>query len=139
MSDLALLVKNVDRHEDHAQFDAGQIKIDDLDAIGEVDAEAVTRTQAASRQEPRYTVAARIDFPERELLSPKFERDRVAPSLQRKVEEICQIHKYLPPHQGVRDILACFAVRMSRKLYRPARKNLNAAREFFGFHGSCVR
>src|SRR5438105_7930012 len=47
VADLAIAIENVDRNEDHAELHAGEIEVDQLDAIGEIDAEAIAFLESA--------------------------------------------------------------------------------------------
>ena len=45
--DLALAIQNIDGDEDHAQLHAGEIEVDHLQAVGQIDAQPVAGFQAA--------------------------------------------------------------------------------------------
>jgi hypothetical protein len=92
MSDLALLVEDIDRHEDHPLLYACQDEIDHLDAVGEVHAEAVTGSQTPVAQELRHAITPGIDVTESELLSAKLEGHIVAAVQKRKIEKVGQVH-----------------------------------------------
>ena len=64
---LAIAVEDVDGDEDDAELDAGEVEIDHLDAVGEVDAEAVAGLEAAAGEQVREPIAARVDFAEGEF------------------------------------------------------------------------
>ncbi len=87
MRDLALAVKNIDRHENRAELERGEIQVDHLDAIGEIYAQAVSARKPPSRERARQTVAARVDFPERIFdarpFKPSFMRRPVSDRLKR--------------------------------------------------------
>ena len=76
MRDLAVAIEDVDRDEDHAELDAGEIDVDQLDAVAEVDAEPVALGESAGAQRVRDAVAAAFDVAEGELGAFPFERDR---------------------------------------------------------------
>ena len=61
---LAIAIQNVDGDEDHAQLDAGEIEIDKLDAVRQVNAQAIAFGQAACGERARHAIAARVDFTE---------------------------------------------------------------------------
>ena len=64
--DLALAIQDVDGHEDHAELHAGEIEVDHLDAVGEIDAQAVARRRSPRcEQQVRQPIAARVDLAER--------------------------------------------------------------------------
>ncbi len=66
VGDLAVAVENVHGDEDDAEFHTGQVEIDHLYAVGEVDAEAVALYETAPAEIVRGTVAARVDLAEGE-------------------------------------------------------------------------
>ena len=74
------------------QFHAGQVEIDHLDAIGQVDAESVAGIQAAVRQQIGQALRTRVKFAEREAAVLEFKRHGIAASYERKVEEVVQVH-----------------------------------------------
>ena len=88
MRDLALAIENIDRDEDHAQLHAGEIEIDHLQAVGEIDAQAVAGLEAALAQQRRHPVAAVVDIAERVGASLVFEGDAVAAPLKGEVEQL---------------------------------------------------
>ena len=61
---LALAIEDVDGNEDHAQLDAGQIQIDHLDAVGQINTEAVAGLQAALCEQLSQAIAAGVDVAE---------------------------------------------------------------------------
>ena len=79
---LALAVQDIDRNEDHAQLEAGEIQIDHLEAVGQVNAEPVAGFQPALREQLRQAIAARVDIAERVGLALEFKRDVVAAALE---------------------------------------------------------
>src|SRR6266850_1333873 len=92
MSGLAITVEDVDGDEDHAELDAGQIDVDQLDAIAEVDAEAVAFGEAAGAERMCDAIAAALDVAKGEFGALPFERDVVAARDEREVEEMEQVH-----------------------------------------------
>ena len=58
---LPVTVEDVDRHEDDAELHAGEVEVDRLDAVREVDAEPVAGGQSARRQYLGHAVAARVE------------------------------------------------------------------------------
>ena len=89
---LTIAVEDIDGDEDDAEFDAGQVEIDHLHAIGEIHAEAVAGFEPAANEEVGESIAARVDFAEGEFGSSEFERHGVAPADQRDVEEMSEVH-----------------------------------------------
>ena len=89
---LAIAVEDIDGDEDDAQFDAGQVEIDHLHAIGEIDAEAVAGFEPAAGEQVGESIAARVDFAESEFGSREFERHGVAPADEGEVEEMSEVH-----------------------------------------------
>ena len=77
---LALAIQNVDRDENHAQLHGGQIEVDHLDAVGQVNAKAVAGLEAASGEQLRQAIAARVHVAEGVRDALKFERRFVAPA-----------------------------------------------------------
>ena len=66
MRDLAVAIEDIDRHEDHAELHAGEIEIDHLDAVGQIDAQPVAWPEAAPAKRLRQAAAALVDFAEGE-------------------------------------------------------------------------
>src|SRR5207344_2711765 len=89
---LAIAVENVDRDEDHAQLDAGQVEIDHLHAVGQVAAEPVAGLQAVSQEQVRQAIAAHVEFAEGERGAREFQRLGVAAAEQGEIEEMGEIH-----------------------------------------------
>src|ERR1035438_5269193 len=93
---LAIAVEDVDGDEDDAELDAGEVEIDHLHAIGEVDAEAVAGGESAVREEVGEAIAARVDFAEgvfgRSEFGPEFERHGIAAADEGEVEEMGEVH-----------------------------------------------
>ena len=90
--DLPVAIENVDRNEDHPELDAGEEEIDQLDAVGKMDAEPVAFLKTSRAQRVGDAVTAALDFAEREFFSFPFERHLVAPAGERQIEELEQIH-----------------------------------------------
>ena len=78
MGQLALAIENIDRDEDHAQLDAGEIQVDHFEAVGEVDAKAVAGLQPALGEQLSQAIAARVDVAEGVCSALEFERGVVA-------------------------------------------------------------
>ncbi len=97
-------IENVDRHKDQSQLHAGEIDVDHLDRIDEVDAEAFAGAESFAKQKLREAIAARIDFAEGERAAAEFERRDVAASFQGQVEEMAEVH-------GLTRKLSCGRVR----------------------------
>ena len=74
--DFAVAVQDVDGHEDDAQFHAGQVEIDHLHAVGEIDAEAVAGIQTAVREQVGEAIAARVELAEGEGSGPEIQAPR---------------------------------------------------------------
>ena len=86
VGDLALAIEDVDRHEDHAGFDAGEVEVDQLERVAEVDAEAVACRQASVKQYVGEPVGARVDLAERVLSALPLKGHGVAAADQGEVE-----------------------------------------------------
>ena len=82
MRQLALAIQDVDGNENHAQLDAGEIQIDHLQAVREVDAKPVAGFETAMSQKMGQPVTAIVDFAEGVASALKFERDLAAPALE---------------------------------------------------------
>ena len=87
MLDFAAAIKNVDRHEDHAELHAGEEDVDQLDAIREINAKAVAFLKSAIVQCIRHAVATRVDFSKREFAAVPLQADLVAPANEREIEK----------------------------------------------------
>ncbi|MBK7834659.1 MAG: hypothetical protein IPJ56_20355 [Gemmatimonadetes bacterium] len=97
MGDFALPVQDVDRDDDHPELHAGQEEIDELGAIGEVEREAISRLHAATLEEARQAVAARVERTEGQRLDGAIgalvpERGDVAAPEEREVEQVEKLH-----------------------------------------------
>ena len=92
MRPLTIAVEDIDGDEDDAEFDAGQVEIDHLHAIGEIDADAVAGFEPAANQEVAESIAARVDFTEGEFCSSEFERHGVTPADEGGIEEMSEVH-----------------------------------------------
>ncbi len=73
---LALAVEDVDRDEDRAQPQAGQEEIEELEAVGELDGEAVAGVEAAPGQNAGQPARPRLDLAERQRLDRPPRRAR---------------------------------------------------------------
>src|SRR6185437_14419832 len=89
---LPFAIQNIDRNEDHAQLDRGQIQIDELDAVGQIDAQPIAPAQPPSLQRMRHPIAARIDLAEGVFRALPLQRNIVPPVHQRQIEKLTQIH-----------------------------------------------
>ena len=92
MGDFTVAVKNVDGYENHAEFEASQIRVNHVDGIDEVDAEAVAGAEAFCLKQACEAVTAGIDFPESVFLTGKLEGNGVAPAFEGLVEKVAKIH-----------------------------------------------
>ena len=52
MRDFAISIEDVDGHENHAEFHAGEVDVDHLYAIDEVNAEAIARAETVAGEQP---------------------------------------------------------------------------------------
>jgi len=84
VSDLAIAIENVDGNEHDAELHAGEIEIDQLDAIRQIRADAISFAQTARAQRPRHPVAARFDLAKCERPTFEFERRDVARSISER-------------------------------------------------------
>src|SRR5206468_8319164 len=90
--DLPLAIEDVDRHEDHAELHAGEEKVDELDAVGEMDAEAVALRVAALLQRVRDAIAPRLELAERIRMPLPLQCGRPCARDEREVEEVKEVH-----------------------------------------------
>src|SRR5580704_15013653 len=102
MRQLALAIEDVDGNEDHAQLEAGEIQVDHLEAIGEVNAQAIARFKLAPGQQLSQAIAAGVDIAESVGGSLEFERGLAAASMEGKIEEVKEIQKVKIPWRGRR-------------------------------------
>ena len=58
MRNLALAIQNIDRYENDSGFNTGEIKVDHLDAIGQIYAQSVAGFETFGNQILRQTIAA---------------------------------------------------------------------------------
>src|SRR5579863_4114744 len=86
MGDLAIAIENVDRDENHSELYARDVNVDHLDAIGEIDAQAVALLETALEKELREPIAASVDLAESVGLTLKLEADGIAPADERKIK-----------------------------------------------------
>lgn len=91
--ELALAIQDVDRDEDHAKLDAGEIEVDHFEAIRKVDAKAITCFEAAKRKQLGQAIAAGVDVAEGICGALEFEGDVIAPGVEREIEELSEIQK----------------------------------------------
>ena len=92
MRELALAVKNVDRHEDDAELHAGEEEVDEVERVGEVHAQPVAAHEAARRQRMRHAIAARVDFAEGVDGALPFECGLRSPVEEGNSEAVAKIH-----------------------------------------------
>ena len=85
--DLAIAIEDVDRHENQTQLDRGQINIDHLDAVGQINAHAISRLEPARQEQVCQAIAARVEIAEGIRSALEFERDSIAPAEQRWVKK----------------------------------------------------
>ena len=83
---LALAIEDVDGNEDQAQLDAGEIQVDHLEAIGEVNAQAIARFKLAPGQQLSQAIAAGVDIAEGVGGSLEFKRGLAAAPLEGEIE-----------------------------------------------------
>ena len=93
MIQLALPIEDVYRNENHAEFNAGQVQIDDLDAIGQINAEPIACFEAPARQQLRQAVTAGVDIAEGVRSGLKFESQLIASADQREIKEVEEVQK----------------------------------------------
>jgi hypothetical protein len=93
MGQLSLAVENVDRDEDHAEFDAGEIQVDHFEAVGEVDAQAVAGFQSTVSEQLGLAIAARVDVAEGIGDALEFESGGFSTRDEGQVEKIKEIQK----------------------------------------------
>ena len=97
MFQLALAIQDIHRHEDHAESNAGEIEVDEFDAVGEMDAEAVAANKSARGELVSHARSAYGDVAEREraeLAVPigELETYAVGATAEREVEELSEVH-----------------------------------------------
>jgi len=90
---LALAVQDIDGNEDDAQLDAGQIQVDHLDAIGEIDAQAITGLEATLREQVGEPIAACVDVAEGIGDAFKLESGMAAPAGEGEIEKVKEIQR----------------------------------------------
>ena len=90
--DLTLLIQHVHRHDDDAELEARQEHVDELDAIVEIEAEAIARPQAAPAQDVRQPIAASIEIAEGEFTPGPLEGGVSGAQHERTIEELEKVH-----------------------------------------------
>jgi len=96
MGDFAVAVEDVDGNENNAGLDAGEEEINHLDAIAEIDAEAVAGLKAGAQEEVAQLIASFVKLLEGIGLVFEFKSDRAGMiALRRKVEKIGEIHRFM--------------------------------------------
>ncbi len=86
MCDLAVAIEDVDGDEDDAELDAGEVEVDHLDRVGEVDAKAVAGVEAALGEQLGEAITAGVDVAEGIGGALIFERGGVAAAEEGEVE-----------------------------------------------------
>jgi hypothetical protein len=81
VGDFAVAIEDVDGDEDDAELDAGEVEVDHLDAVGELDGEAVAGVEAAGGEVVCGAVAASVDFTKGVGTALEFEGGGVAAGL----------------------------------------------------------
>jgi hypothetical protein len=97
MRQFALAIQDVDRDEDDAELDAGQIQIDHFEAIREVNTQPVAGFEPAACEQLGQAIAAGVDVAEGVTCALEFERGVVAPGLEGKIEKLSEIQKLKVP------------------------------------------
>ena len=93
VSDLTLAVKDVNRGENQPQLNGRQVRGNQLDAIGEVDAQPVADLESARLQMIREPIAAPLQLAERPFAAAKLERGIGGSILQGQIKQIDEIHE----------------------------------------------
>ena len=83
MSHFPFPVEDIDGNENDAELDAGQIHVDHLDRIDQVNAQAVSRSHASGHQSVRQAITARLDLSKREFPALELKRHLVPAADQR--------------------------------------------------------
>src|SRR5436305_216087 len=78
--DFAILVEHVYGDEDDAGLDAGEVEIDESDAVRELNAEAVAAFEAALQKRVGHAIRSRVDLAESKCFTLEFKRDLIAPA-----------------------------------------------------------
>lgn len=91
VGDLAISIEDIYRDEDDAELDAGEVEIDHLDRVGEIDAEAVARMEAALGKQLCEAIATDVDVAEGVGDALIFESGDVAAADEREVEELGEV------------------------------------------------
>ena len=97
MSELAFAVQHVHRNEDHAKSNAGEIQVDEVDAVRQVNTQAIAASDASRAELVRHTRRARVDFAEceRAIRSGSvdvLEADAIRATAEREVEQLSEMH-----------------------------------------------
>ena len=93
MGQFALAVQDVDRNEDHAQLDAGEIHIDHLHAVGKINAKPVAQLQPALSEQQSQAITARVDLAESVGCAFEFESGLVPASGERKIKKVKKVQR----------------------------------------------
>ena len=97
VGDFALAVEDVDGDDDHAELEAGEERVDEGDAVGQEDTQAVAAREPATGEKPCQPMAARIQVSKGEAGHAAarrvgLEADLVALTDQTGVEQVEQLH-----------------------------------------------
>ena len=84
---LSFSVQHIDGYEENAGLHTGEIQIDQLDAIREIDGQSVALAQATLFEQMRQPVAAAVELSKRPSLQSAV---RVASFESRSVTPICE-------------------------------------------------
>ena len=91
VADFAIAVKNVNGDEDDAEAGGGEVEVDELEAVGEEDAEAVSAGEAAVGEKMSHAPSTVIDLAEGIEPVP-FKRWFEAAANEGEVEQVGQGH-----------------------------------------------
>jgi hypothetical protein len=84
--DLSIAIKNIDRNKNDSRFYTGQIDVDHLNTIRQVDTESITRIEPVAEQPVHHAIASRVNIAERVRLILEFQSYGVSSPLQRGIE-----------------------------------------------------
>ena len=91
VSDFAVAVKDVDGDEDDAEAGGGEVEIDELETVGEEDAEAVSERETPVGEKMSHAGGAVIHLAEGVKPVP-FDRWFEATADEREIEQVGQSH-----------------------------------------------
>jgi hypothetical protein len=86
--DFAAAIEDVDGHEDHAEAEAGEVEVDELDVVGEIDAETIAALEAAGMKSGGHTAGAEIEIAEGVESAFEFESGFGRAAVEREIEEV---------------------------------------------------